>query len=436
MYIIKDRKTKLSNMIRNIKDEQEDLNIEKGKINGFIYDIKLAINEFFYRSSLPDLNNYINHLSNFLEETSESKTGLELKEVITKYYNLLNEIDYNQMPGVYYNTYSEINDRIMTSISNYIINNNRPFNVFDSKCGYGNLLKNIKEIKTQAILYGLEENNRKAEKAKEVADRIIKGVVKGSRISNDVFDMVICTPEIFPYLEDNMSVGTISKQERNYIVSNLKYLRNDGIFFVALPFYRLHKDICTLLARQLKNVSIIKGLDEDKTKGIVYIIGQKDGSKILDEEIYELLRKGYNYDNVSYIGTADINNFILPNKIKTIDLFKGSLIDTDELLNIVKTSGCKDSFFEKQNVRKINENIIQPLLPFNVGQIGLVLTSGCLDGLIDEGDGNFHLVKGRVSKKSNKERSYESGEVQEVETITNKVEINVILPSGEFKTLA
>ena len=107
----------------------------------------------------------------------------------------------------------------------------------------------------------------------------------------------------------------------------------------------------------------------------------------------------------------------------------------EELYDIVETSGVLDEFFETQKVEKIGESTTKPLLPFNIGQLGLVLTSGCLDGIIDEGDGHYHLVKGKVSKKSETTREVSDGVLEESETISNRVEINVLLPNGEYKIL-
>lgn len=434
-YVMKDRLNKIHNIKKNIKDNQEDLDIEKGKLNGLIYDFKLAIKETYYLLNNYDILDYDHYLSNFLKDANNCKSGITFKELIDNYYNILSKIDFTYYSYGRDYIYRGLNKNIILTFANLINNNNRNFTVFDSSCKRGELLSAIKEIKNKAVLYGLEESNSKAEEAKTVADKIIKGKVKGSRISNDTFDVVICNPDILSDLEDNMMAGAISKPERSYIFSNLNYLRSDGIFILGIPFYRLYKDFCLMIARQLKNVSIIKGIGEDYDKGLVYIIGQKDNTKTLDNDIYELLRRSYNYDKIPTLEEVELKNFTLPSQYKNVDLFRGSVIDIDELLNIVKTSGCKEDFFKKQEVNKINDNIIQPLLPFNIGQIGLVLTSGCLDGIIDEGDGHYHLVKGRVSKKKDIERSYDNGTVNEVETISNKVEINVILPSGDFKTL-
>lgn len=435
MYILKDRRSRIATLLKNIKDEQEDLTTEKGRFNGFVYDIKLAIKEFKYTTKDNRLEYLDERLSRALSNVAQSNNGAEMKEVISALVFTLEEIDTSLNMNTPYIGFSNINERIIQTIIPNINTGNRPFTIFDPECGEGTLLKTAKDINKHAVLYGLESNNYAAQKAKEVADRIIKGTLKGSRISNDAFDIVYCTCHITGTLEQNMAVGAIAKVEKMFMMNMLKYLRNDGVIVITLPFYRIHKDVCSLLAKQLKNVSIIRGMGDDEDRGFVYIIGQKSKSREEDKEIYEALRKCYNYNNVKFAHEVEITPITLPGNTTEIDLFKGSILDMDELLNIVQTSGCTDAFFEKQIVKKIHENTIQPLLPFNVGQIGLVLTSGCLDGIIDEGDGHCHLVKGRVSKKKDVERSYNNGVVEETEVISNKVEINVILPSGEFKTL-
>lgn len=435
MYIIKDRRTKISNLLKNIKEDQEDLSLEKGRYNGFIYDILLALNEIDYLSDTIKYGTLKSILTISLKDINNSKTSTEMTFILERVIIELNEIDTNAN-AYYFGSYSFINSRISQCIANNINNLNRPFTVFHPECRDGYLLQETKNINKHALLYGLEKDNYLAEKAKEVADKVIKGEIQGSRISNDAFDIVYCLTHIKETLQDNMSCGAIAKKEKMTILNMLKYVRVDGVFMAVIPFFRMHKDICTLFAKNLYNVTVVKGMDTDENRGLIYVIGQKSKSKELDENIYESLRKCYNYNNVKYMHELELPTFKLQATSSSIDIFKGSVLDEDELLNIVQHSGCMDAFFEKQKVKKIHENTIRPLLPFNVGQIGLVLTSGCLDGIIDEGDGNYHLVKGRVSKKTDTERTSSNGVVEETEVISNRVEINVILPDGKFKTLA
>lgn len=57
-----------------------------------------------------------------------------------------------------------------------------------------------------------------------------------------------------------------------------------------------------------------------------------------------------------------------------------------------------------QKGEKLDENIKNHLISFNIGQLGLVLISGGLDGGVDEQDDFKHLIKVRVSNKFYKQK--------------------------------
>ena len=74
-----------------------------------------------------------------------------------------------------------------------------------------------------------------------------------------------------------------------------------------------------------------------------------------------------------------------------------------------------------------------PLLPFNIGQVGLVLTSGCLDGVVEEIDGVYHVIKGMTTKLTTVETDdSEEDKIKSTETISNRVKINVFTADGKF----
>ena len=74
-----------------------------------------------------------------------------------------------------------------------------------------------------------------------------------------------------------------------------------------------------------------------------------------------------------------------------------------------------------------------PPLPFNIGQVGLVLTSGCLDGVIEEMDGINHVIKGMTTKvMSTNREELDDNKIKCTETINNQVKINVFTADGKF----
>ncbi len=79
-----------------------------------------------------------------------------------------------------------------------------------------------------------------------------------------------------------------------------------------------------------------------------------------------------------------------------------------------------------------------PLLPFGIGQIGLVGGSGLINGLVD--CGAPHIIKGRIVKETRIRREETldlSGETAETvyETNVNKMVFNILTPEG-FRSLS
>lgn len=84
---------------------------------------------------------------------------------------------------------------------------------------------------------------------------------------------------------------------------------------------------------------------------------------------------------------------------------------------------------------------IEPLLPLKKGQIGQIIASGRLNGVIDEGDGFKHIISGRVVKGSRRRNTqdYSDPEHAVEETIitrNNMIEINALGGDGEIRTIS
>ena len=132
----------------------------------------------------------------------------------------------------------------------------------------------------------------------------------------------------------------------------------------------------------------------------------------------------------------DYSKYILPRAFIDIDIFRGGILDDKEIEGIFKTSTLKEKIYESQVYKPIYKEEKQPLLPLNLGQLGLVLTSGCLDGIVDEGNGFAHMIKGRVEKRILQKKIDDNDTIKNVSTTINKIEINILMPDGEMKVLS
>lgn len=439
-YILKDRVLKLEKLNKSFKESQEDVEIEIQRTFANIYDIRLAMEECINASSRPRLYTLMmNSIKAYNKELIEIKTAPELKAIINNIIDLFSDFDYQEEDTTTYSYDSLSNIRTLDTwpldpIKEHISKMNREVTLFESDCSTGDCFNFLQS--PNLLAYGTEKSND-ISVAKEYATKVVKGELKGSRISNDAFDYLIAKCSIKPTLKQNMRVNSVFRYEKDYIFNINRYLRPGGILLIAIPYYRMYKDTAEMIAKNYHNVKVFKSTGAYwQEKKYIYIYGQKNTTKGFDNKAYEDLRKAYNPDLLEDFDENLVLDYVLPPKHIPIETFRGSVLDMEELHYLVQNSGAVDEMFKNQNVEKIGESSTRPLLPFNIGQIGLVLTSGCLDGIIDEGEGHYHLVKGQVSKKTDLESNISNGVIDETEIISNRVEINILLPNGEFKTLA
>lgn len=424
-------------------NEKSDIKKTKNRVINDLRLMNLMCKELFkianFNSNesqqIMNLSRYIERNENQVRHASEIE---DIKDVLNR---MNDQKDYNWNFGLSYarmfvldliaknrTTFDEIN----TSDSNKIIdsiNINREFNIFSPRAFDGSSLLKLKHSSNgKAITYGLESNDRYHSAAKQLTDRMIKGQLQGCTISNKIFDVLQLNPTVSWTAEIGATGNLLERKEKTALRNTVKYLRDGGILICNIPLTRITRDMAMLFSKILKDVQILRKDDDNQ---YVYIIGTKEIQSDPREDVYKLLL------NAEINAVKDLKfKYDLPSGgILVPDFFRGSVLDEEELLSFVNNSGLKNTFWKSQEIAERDDSI-RPLLPFNMGQIGLVLTSGCLDGTVEEYPGQYHAIKGMVTKIRNVENNRESQNETSIETISNKVQINLITPNGEFIELA
>ncbi|MCY7865958.1 DUF6094 domain-containing protein [Bacillus spizizenii] len=472
IYYIRDSVVRFENLKKALikqaeraeKDKKEisteEVKAQRSNFYAIAIDMLSALSEciFAFESTDPYYNTFISTKSQLLEaikNIKEDDTLQPIIDVLEDIHQAYEEFDYNE-----YSIYSYRSDfrYSYTQSSNCTIDefylqmlgkafkapDDRPIRVLDPRPRRGESIGSFKALMPEnTVTYAAAVPEREGYRAKENFDRVALGTLKGSTISNDAFDVMFLQP---PITLEKQSERLMIKKEKDMIRDTIKYIRPNGYLVLILPHFRFYKDICLILAKNYTDFQVRKfaGSSYDKTGSIFLIAKRKEKSKDRDKEIdpkeYQKLRHLYNIDKVENIMNENFKEVMLPAEESEVKFFRGSILDIDEIKNIVENSGSMDTFWKEQQVEKLYEANKSPLLPFNVGQLGLVLTSGSLDGIVDEGGGYYHVVKGRVVKKTDSEREVMqnngNNEIELVETTSNRVEINVMLADGTHKVLA
>lgn len=454
MYTIQDTITRMNTLNGTIKTDsrKDELATYQNKFYAMAYDLQLGLGEAAIMLSNDILFVKYENIMIRIAEAQNAANNIELKKAIEEIIGEFKDFDYESyeaynFSGDSYNFYSSNrandeykieNTRALTSMVRNTIKVPVPRDItmFYPDCKSASCLSPFSLTMDRLLSYGNEANEHYLSSAKKVFTKVVKGEMKGSRIQNNAFDVLYIQPRIV-YEFDKFDLFAKRREEKQYINDMFKYLRNDGVMVITMPVTRLYKDVCTMLSKQFKNIQVFKVNNNDFNKiGLVHIVGQKDPQKEPRQEEYAKLRMLYDHKRVKSFEDLDKFEYALPRANTVIELFKGSSLDLEEVENIIDKSSLMNKMWDSQKAEKLEENIKNPLLPFNIGQLGLVLTSGCLDGIVDEGDGNKHLIKGRVSKFTQEVETESEKGLEVTETIVNKVEINVLMPNGDFKVLA
>lgn len=267
-------------------------------------------------------------------------------------------------------------------------------------------------------------------KSSDLYDKYIVGSIDQCKISNNAFNIIICNA--LNCLELNND-KTVSYQ---LLINSLKYLSPNGVLCYLTFDFCLTKSTCSILAKYLTDVKI----KYDTKTHSVCIVGIRRKDKIPDQELYNRLRH-------LLIARQDIennidNNIYLTKPLNELKTFIGSELNSQMLQSFIDKHDIFQDMHNAQNAQIDIQNNKRPLLPFSIGQLGLVLTSGCLNGVIEETNSNgeiigAHAIKGIVTKETSKSTSVNENRYRIEENITNnKVHINVFKPNGDLVTLA
>ena len=215
-------------------------------------------------------------------------------------------------------------------------------------------------------------------------------------------------------------------EDIKYRFANLRTkVAKGGIIFLLMPRVFYNPDILEMLLQHMKNISITFG---GKMGQLALIMGNKTDvkAKNLDNliEIMEYFIKGEEKES----------RLELLNQPMARVRFRSDYpvaVDVEKAIYLNK--GFIRRFDSKVAGRlelKTEEEVRHPLLPFSPGQLGLVLVSGKIDGIVDEGNGTYHVIKGSTRPKVNSTSKYDE-HYEPVTEITRSAQTSVAMLTAD-----
>ena len=220
-------------------------------------------------------------------------------------------------------------------------------------------------------------------------------------------------------------------------------VREDGLIVItATEKFMLHKDLLDLLFNYTSDYALFKDTKEQVQAKRILIVGKKKEKRKTDyvkalefyvrciieiaskEKQEDMLEKTYELPRLNIDDIVFRSKTISEEEVLEILNVKGNIVKT------VSHSIIKGIVYGEQQEDK------KPLLPPSPGQLGLILVSGKIDGVVDEGNGYQHLIKGSCKKHSSyKTDQVDSTHRQRHETLSNTTEVVMLLPNGTIRRL-
>ncbi len=422
----------------NLKPDSKYIDHDKvkAKIHETIQDMSFYIHEIelFVRDKGPNqlkISKILNDMTNALGTMNHASQMKTLSYILSE--DCINELDdislyrlTHSIDNYYYNYDNnyKLDEDFLIKLRSSITNNNA-LNIFYMNCFTGINIDGFAAPEKDTT-YGYHQEDSFL--AKEKLNRFIKGTLKGSYISNNFFDVVFLNPKI-SFRDQYDALGRLMENEERVSIRNsLKYVRKNGVLIFSIPVTRMTNSLALHLSKVLsENTQIIR---QSAACESVVIIGQKDITQKAKESLYNKLKYLDYYKDTIHIDDIKQNVYSIPTEELQLDYFRGSQLDISDIMEAISPS-LIDNLVDNQ-LKPLVVKDQSPLLPFNMGQVGLVLTSGCLDGVIKEVDGVYHVIKGMTTKLTTCSEEEEDDKVKSVETITNQVKINIFTADGKF----
>jgi tRNA1(Val) A37 N6-methylase TrmN6 len=321
-------------------------------------------------------------------------------------------------------------ERVVDYIKSFLSFPPSPFSVLDPCCGKGMALEQLVNG-TQAITYGVELDEYRADAAKDHVQNLLKCGIEETRIAHQSCSVLFLNP---PYDEATLEEEAYTKterQEKAFLRMTVPYLVTGGVLIYIIPQTRRNRGIARLLASRFEQIEVFRFPDPEyaEFKQVVVFAMRKAGNA-LDEELAQKLQNVPNQE-LEPLSEAARAQYPVPSSAP-LKLFRSTVIDPEEL---EKQMGQSPLWRKLHAMTTKSElQVPRPPLPLHSGHLGLLLAAGKLDGLVGEG-ADRHVVKGKVTKVVSKVEQYKGEVLEERELDRYVVSIKILNRNGEIREL-
>jgi hypothetical protein len=305
-----------------------------------------------------------------------------------------------------------------------------PFTALDPCCGEGIALEQLVGS-SQAITYGVELDEYRADTAQCRIQNILKCGIEETRIAHQSCSLLFLNPPYDEAIREEDADTKTERQEKAFLRMTAPYLSTGGKLVYIIPQTRLNRGIARLLASRFDRIQVFRFPDPeyDDFKQVV-VFGMRKSGNSLDDGL-ALKLQNVPSRKLEPLPETDKAQYSVP-PAGPLKLFRSTVIDPEELAKQMAQSPLWRRFHAMTTQSELK--LPRPPLPLHSGHLGLLLAAGKLDGVVGEG-ADCHVVKGKVTKVVSKVEEYKGDVLEQRELDRYVVSIKILNRDGEIREL-
>jgi len=257
--------------------------------------------------------------------------------------------------------------------------------VLDPCAGTGAALASLTAGAT-ASRYAVELDAYRAEEATKTVDHVIHGNCFDVHCAVESFSALFLNP---PY-DHEISEGRNARMERLFLEHTYRWLKQTGVLVLVVPGIRL-SDCSDVLSVHFRDKAVYRLSEPEAVRyNQIVLFGvrrtRKEREQLKDWEVQRAKAKltalGRNYDELPVLPDHPDRQFQVPPSGPAQLIYRGLPLDTlEDLLPASVAYRQAGRILFAPEIRATG----RPLTPLHGGQVGLLTTSGLLNGIFGEG---------------------------------------------------
>jgi SAM-dependent methyltransferase len=328
----------------------------------------------------------------------------------------------------FYPTPPSVVERVAALVRHAPSPHRRVIRLLDPCCGAGDALRQFADAIGGGETYGIEIEQHRAAKAREVLDHLIAGSAFAVRLGHEAFSCLWLNP---PYDEGDNG----KRLEHSFLTTLSRALTPGGLLIYLVPQMRLAQSARYLASRyEALRCFRFQDPEYDAFRQCV-VLGKRRATQVIAADTQAEV-EAWATDRLPELPSPGSMSpaYELPALPAGPVVFASQFFEPETAAAEARLRGLWSNTTLVERLWPAGERPVRPLMPLRRGHLAVLIAAGFLDNVLIEDGSRRVLVKGRITKVSRPVESADPDVKVEREFLRTSV-VMLDLETGEFEDI-